>query len=167
MSLAMVDGIYLCGMYGIGEKWKYLLYKKINHLYNRPQLDTNIFCYDEIANHIERAYVRSLFIGHGDVKTDLEKLEKSRLEQSDFLSQWTGGKVKIRLEKPAANISKLTGGKTEKARRGALHEKPRLDLFFIYRKHWMEIKITEYVIHRQEIFWLKFYDIYTMYSRKK
>ena len=37
--------------------------------------------------------------------------------------------MKIRLEKPAVNISKLTGGKNEKARRGALHEKLRLDLF--------------------------------------
>ena len=31
--------------------------------------------------------------------------------------------MKIRLEKPAVNISKLTGGKNEKPRRGALHEK--------------------------------------------
>ena len=33
------------------------------------------------------------------------------------------------------NISNLTGGKNEKARRGALHEKLRLDLCFVYRKH--------------------------------
>ena len=38
--------------------------------------------------------------------------------------------MKIRLEKPAVNISKLTGGKNEKARRGTLHEKLRLDLYF-------------------------------------
>ena len=38
--------------------------------------------------------------------------------------------MKIRLEKPAVNISNLTGGKNEKARRGALHEKFRLDLYF-------------------------------------
>ena len=38
--------------------------------------------------------------------------------------------MKIRLEKPAMNISNLTGGKNEKARRGALHEKLRLDLYF-------------------------------------
>ena len=31
--------------------------------------------------------------------------------------------MKIRQEKPALNISKLMGGKNEKARRGALHEK--------------------------------------------
>ena len=31
----------------------------------------------------------------------------------------------------------------------------------------MEIKITEYVICRQETFKLKFYYIYTMYSRQK
>ena len=36
----------------------------------------------------------------------------------------------IRLEKPAVNISILTGGKNEKARRGALHEKIRLDMYF-------------------------------------
>ena len=33
--------------------------------------------------------------------------------------------------------------KNEKARRGALHEKLRLDLYFVYRKQLMEIKITE------------------------
>ena len=38
--------------------------------------------------------------------------------------------MKIRLEKPAVIISNLTGGKNEKARRGALHEKLRLDLYF-------------------------------------
>ena len=41
--------------------------------------------------------------------------------------------MKIRLEKPAVNISKLTGGKNVKARRGGLHEKLRLDLYiYIY-----------------------------------
>ena len=50
--------------------------------------------------------------------------------------------MKIRLEKPAVNISKLTGGKNEKPKWGALHEKLRLDLYFVYRKQWMEIKIT-------------------------
>ena len=43
--------------------------------------------------------------------------------------------MKIRLEKPAVNILKLTGDKNEKSRRGALHEKLRLDLYFVYRKH--------------------------------
>ena len=43
--------------------------------------------------------------------------------------------MKIRLEKPAMNISKLTGGKNEKAKRGTLHEKLWLDLYFVYRKH--------------------------------
>ena len=41
----------------------------------------------------------------------------------------------MRLEKPAVNISKLTGGKNKKPRRGIW-----LDLYFVYRKHWMEIK---------------------------
>ena len=40
-----------------------------------------------------------------------------------------GGKVKIRLEKPAVNILKLTSGKNEKHWEGALYEKLRLDLF--------------------------------------
>ena len=40
-----------------------------------------------------------------------------RLELSDFFNQWAGGKMKIRLEKLAVNISKLTGGKNEKPRR--------------------------------------------------
>ena len=39
--------------------------------------------------------------------------------------------MKIRLEKPAVNISNLTGGKNETARRGALHEKLRLGLYFV------------------------------------
>ena len=43
--------------------------------------------------------------------------------------------MKIRLEKLAVNILKLTGGKNEKTRRGALHEKLRLDLHFVYRKN--------------------------------
>ena len=63
--------------------------------------------------------------------------------------------MKIRLEKPAVNISKLTGGKNEKPRRGALHEKLRLNLYFANRKHWMEIKIIEYVICRLEAFSLE------------
>ena len=42
-----------------------------------------------------------------------------------------GRKVKIWLEKPAVNISKLACGKNEKARRGALHEKLRLNLYFV------------------------------------
>ena len=36
--------------------------------------------------------------------------------------------MKIRLEKPAVNISKPTGGKNEKPRRGTLHEKLRLNI---------------------------------------
>ena len=42
--------------------------------------------------------------------------------------------MKIRLEKPAVNISKTYGWQKEKAR-NALHEKRRLDLYFVYRKH--------------------------------
>ena len=38
--------------------------------------------------------------------------------------------MKIRLEKPAVNISNLAGGKNEKARRGGIHEKLRLGLYF-------------------------------------
>ena len=60
--------------------------------------------------------------------------------------------MKIRLEKPAVNISNLKGGKNETARREALHEKLWLDLYFFYREQWMEIKITEYVMCRQEAF---------------
>ena len=37
--------------------------------------------------------------------------------------------MNIRLEKPAVNILSFTGGKNEKTRRVALHEKLRLDLF--------------------------------------
>ena len=42
--------------------------------------------------------------------------------------------MKVRLEKAAVNISNLLGGKNEKARRGALHEKLRLDLYIFYRE---------------------------------
>ena len=41
----------------------------------------------------------------------------------------------MRIEKPALNISKLTGGKNEKPRQGTLHEKLWLDLYFAYRKN--------------------------------
>ena len=44
--------------------------------------------------------------------------------------------MKIRIEKTARNISKLTDGKNEKARRGAVHRKLRLDLYFVYRKYF-------------------------------
>ena len=60
--------------------------------------------------------------------------------------------MKILLENPAVSITKLTGGKNVKAWRGALYEKLGLDLSFVYRKHWMEIKITEHVICRKEAF---------------
>ena len=43
--------------------------------------------------------------------------------------------MKIQLEKPVMNISNLTGGKNEKARRGALHEKLRLDLYLLTGKN--------------------------------
>ena len=59
----------------------------------------------------------------------MRKIRFRRLEQSDFFSKGTRGKMKIRLEKFAVNISNFTGGKNEKARRGALHEKLRLDLY--------------------------------------
>ena len=39
--------------------------------------------------------------------------------------------MKFRLQKPAVNISNLTGGKNEKARREDLHEKLRLNLHFL------------------------------------
>ena len=77
-----------------------------------------------------------------------------RPKQSDFFIQWTRRKMKIPLERHAVNISKLMGGKNEKARREALHENLRLDLYFVYRKYWMEIKITEYVICKQEAFYI-------------
>ena len=43
--------------------------------------------------------------------------------------------MKIRLEKPAVNISKLVSDKNKKARWEALHEKLRADLYLVYRKH--------------------------------
>ena len=39
--------------------------------------------------------------------------------------------MKIRLEKPAVNLSNLVGGKNEKARREPLLKNLRLDLFFL------------------------------------
>ena len=52
--------------------------------------------------------------------------------------------MKIRLEKPVVNISKLTGGKNEKARRGALHTKIRSDLYFFTRNN-------EFLITRRRV----------------
>ena len=43
--------------------------------------------------------------------------------------------MKIPLERHVVNISKLMGGKNEKARREGLHENLRLDLYFVYRKY--------------------------------
>ena len=43
--------------------------------------------------------------------------------------------MKMRLEKAAVNISNLMDGKNEKARRGALHEKLRLDLYLLTGKN--------------------------------
>ena len=43
--------------------------------------------------------------------------------------------MKIRLVKPALNITKLTGVEIEKARQRGLDEKLWLDLHFVYRKH--------------------------------
>ena len=43
--------------------------------------------------------------------------------------------MEIRLVKPAVNISKLMGGKMKKQDVGTSHEKPRLGLYFVYRKH--------------------------------
>ena len=60
--------------------------------------------------------------------------------------------MKIRLDKPAANNFKAYRGKNEIAKRGTLHEKLRLDLYFAYRKYWIESKITECVICKQEAF---------------
>ena len=68
-------------------------------------------------------------------QVQMKDIHSNKLEQSNFFSQSTGGKIKIRLEKRAVNISKITGGKTEKFRRGPLHEKLRLDLYFVYKKH--------------------------------
>ena len=42
--------------------------------------------------------------------------------------------MKIRLEKLAVNISKLTGGKNEKVRRRTLLEKLWLNLYFVSSK---------------------------------
>ena len=54
---------------------------------------------------------------HFELLSRLSSISRNpRLEWSDFFSQWTGGKMKIRLEKAAVNISKLTVGK--KATRG-------------------------------------------------
>ena len=59
--------------------------------------------------------------------------------------------MKIQLEKSAGIISKLTDGKNGKPRREILREKLQLDFYYVYSKHWIETKITEYVICRQEV----------------
>ena len=111
------------------------------------------FYYLNLCNLISYMFLKNTICKENRKFFQLTISLEGRLELSDFFSQWTRGKMKIRLEKPAVNISNLTGSKNEKARRGALHEKLRLDLFFFfYREQWMEIKITEYAIFRQEAF---------------
>ena len=63
-------------------------------------------------------YLYFIFIGKETIGWESLILIKVRLEQSNFFCKWTGGKMEIRLEKPALNILKLTGGKNKKARRG-------------------------------------------------
>ena len=62
-------------------------------------------------------------------------LDIIRLEQSDFFSQWTEGKMKIRLEKPAVNNFKVYAQQNEKPGWWVLCEKLQLDFYFVYRKH--------------------------------
>ena len=52
----------------------------------------------------------------------------------------------------ASSTLLLTGGKSGKPRLGILREKLHLDLHFVYRKQWMESKVTEYVMCQQEVF---------------
>ena len=66
---------------------------------------------------------------HGDTNS-----QKSRLEYSDFFSQWIEGKMKIRLEKPAVNISKLTGGKNQKTRKLGFTWKTLVRFIFCLQK---------------------------------
>ena len=56
--------------------------------------------------------------------------------------------MKIRLEKPAVNVSKLTGDKNEKPRQG--HYMKNVGQIYILFTGKVEIKINEYVICRQE-----------------
>ena len=65
--------------------------------------------------------------------------------------------MKIRLEKPAVNISSLTGGKNEQARRGALHENLRLDFYFGYI--YSEFLLFHYTYQK---FFFNDYDVTTL-----
>ena len=63
-----------------------------------------------------------------------------------------GGKMKIRLGKPAVNDLKVMGGKNKKRRRG-FYVKNFVHIYILLLgKHWMEGKMIEYVIYRQEDF---------------
>ena len=52
--------------------------------------------------------------------------------------------MKIRLEKPAVNISKLVGGKNEKPRRGANYHPITLQIIQSTQSKCCKIKITSY-----------------------
>ena len=65
--------------------------------------------------------------------------------------------MKIRLEKPAVNISNLTGGKNEKARRGALHEKPIELKYGDDLECWMRICAVQNI---EAMFWRRAYFLY-------
>ena len=77
---------------------------------------------------------------------------RCRLKYLNFFNKWIGGKMKIWLEKPAVNISKLMDGENEKqARQRTCMLTWKTSVRFvlvIYRKQSMEIKITEYVMCR-------------------
>ena len=90
------------------------------------------FYYLNLCNLISYMFLKNTICKENRKFFQLTISLEGRLELSDFFSQWTRGKMKIRLEKPAVNISNLTGSKNEKARRGALHEKLRLDLFVFF-----------------------------------
>ena len=87
---------------------------------------------------------------------DIGLLSPCKLETRivGFRQSVNGRKDQNPTGKSCSEYFKASGGKNEKARREALHEKRQLDLYFAYRKHWMEIKITEYVICKQEAFYI-------------
>ena len=107
----------------------FTVWNKFSNLFtNRKQLDTHIVFFDEITNLVERAYIRSLFMGYCDAENGVESNErpKSQLKLLDvsadnrkysnpsalellFLGSWGIGGFKVCT---VLNKSALTGSQT-------------------------------------------------------
>ena len=63
-------------MYGIGEMCIFYCFEKmLSCISNRKPFDTHMLYQDEIPSFDKRAYTGSLYVGHGDAASILQKLK--------------------------------------------------------------------------------------------